>query len=525
MRTTIIFLGLIVPLIFLLRSAKTYYDANQVVMQLVEDLKPKAGSAAITTPRIAIIGAGITGASSAHHLHQLTRLQQPLDITVFEADDQVGGRVRSAYVHNEPAFDVEVGAAIFTDDDWCLEDAMQEVGLKPIVLSRSAHQTAVWDGKKVRVGYTESGLSLPKIYGMIKRTAENFASFALFHPFLNSSEKLKKSFLSQEVSPSAASLFLESSRINSKFFDEILRAESRYRYTRDLDHVNGPSSLFAISRLLPLRPTADVRIFQGNQRLPNRMLRIAGAHVRLNHRVSRIAAGNQKRWKIHAVCSDDLADRQPPMFEAEFDIIILTAPFASSAIHIDVPLSVPVSITEVRPYVERHVTLFSTLHRLSPVYFNQTTETVIPENILTSPSQLTSKKHNDIFSITVIRRVPPSGTIDEEDELEYVYKIISSKPISDDEIARLLGHNLDSSSTNESEEQTLYDLGVTWLHRQAWPHAYPQFDPKPPILDNVQIAPDLYYTAASEDMFSTMEMGCRMGNDVAKHLYHSKWLG
>lgn len=86
-------------------------------MQSPDDSGPKVGSATIATPKIAIIGAGITGASSAHYLHQLTRLSQPLDITVFEADDQVGGRVRSAYVHNEPAFNVEVGSATFKEDN------------------------------------------------------------------------------------------------------------------------------------------------------------------------------------------------------------------------------------------------------------------------------------------------------------------------------------------------------------------------------------------------------------------------
>ena len=255
------------------------------------------------------------------------------------------------------------------------------------------------------------------------------------------------------------------------------------------------------------------------------MLKIAGAHVHLNHRVSRITAGDQRRWKIHAVYSDNHAEARPSMFEAEFDIIILTAPFASSAIDMDLPISIPISATDVRPYVERHVTFLSTLHRLSPKYFNQPTNTTIPENILTAPTQSVSGENNDIFSITVSDRVLPPDTIHNEDGLQYVYKIISSKPTSDDEIARLLGHNLDSSATNKSEEQSIYDLGVTWLHRQAWPHAYPQFDPKQPLLDNIEIASDLYYTATSQDVLSTMEMGCRTGNNLVKHLYHSKWSG
>ena len=530
------------PLIFIvslfsrLCFAENYSDTNQILMQSPDDSGPKVGSAAMTTPKIAIIGAGITGASSAHHLHQLARLRQPLDITVFEADGQVGGHVRSAYVHNEPAFGVEVGAATFKEDDWCLINATQEVGLKPVVRSRSGYHTAVWGGNELLVSYSERdkpvsgprwpaaewawryGNSYYHIPGMVRYSAHDFSSFAIFHPFLYLSEDSRESFSSQEVLASAVSSF-ESRGINATLVNEIIRAESRYRYARDLDQVN------LLSSLLALRLSADVEICHGNQQLPTRMLKIAGAHVALNHRVSRITAGDQRRWKIHAVYSDDQAEAQPSMFEAEFDIIILTAPFASSTIDMDLPMSIPISATEVRPYVERHVTLFSTLHRLSPKYFNQPTNTTIPENILTAPTQSVSRENNDIFSITVSDRVLPPDTIDNEDGLEYVYKIISSKAVTNDEIARLLGHNLDSPTTPKQEEQMLYDLGVTWLHRQAWPHAFPQFDPKQQILDNIEIAPDLYYTAASQDVLSTMEMGCRTGNNLAKHLYHSKWSG
>ena len=353
---------------------------------------------------------------------------------------------------------------------------------------------------------------------MVRKSAHDFSSFAIFRPFLYLSEGSRESFSSQEVSASAASFF-ESKGINATLVNEIIRAESRYRYARDLDQVN------LLSSLLALRLSADVEICQGNQQLPNRMLKIAGAYIRLNHRVSRITAGDQRRWKIHAVYSDAQAEAQPSMFEAEFDIIILTAPFASSSIDMDLPMSIPMSATEVRPCVERHVTLFSSLHRLSPKYFNQPTNTTIPENILTAPTQSVSRENNDILSITVSDRVLPPDTIDNEDGLEFVYKIISSKAVTNDEIAHLLGHNLDSSTATKQEESTLYDLGVTWLHRQPWPHAFPQFDPKQPILNNVEIAPDLYYTAASQDVLSTMKMGCRTGNNLAKHLYHSKWSG
>lgn len=518
-----------------LSFANVYQDAHQVVMQLPEDGKLNSESAASNVPKVAIIGAGITGASSAHHLHQLTRLRQPLDITVFDSEDQVGGRIRSAHIHNEPGYDVESGAAAFTEDDWCLKEAMREVGLKPVPHSRSDYHTGVWNGNDFLVRYDNSdkplsgtwwpspkwwwryGSSLSKVQEMIKRSAESFSSFAVFHPFLKLSEKLGKSFSRQEVSLSASSFF-ENNRASAKLIDEIVRAESRNRHARDLHQVN------VLSSILALRSVPDVSIYQGNQRLPHRMLKISEAYIRLNTRVSRITTGEKRRWKVHALTTN-LAETEPSTFKADFDIIILTAPFAFNGIDIDPPLSTLASTTEVRPYVERHITLFSTLYRLSPNYFNQSINTTVPENIFTAPRQPVSEGGSEIFSITIVDRVPPPDSGDYVDELEYVYKIVSSKPIPDDEIARLLGHHMESPDKDSQICEPLQNLGVTWVHRQAWPHAYPQFNSGHPILDNIEIAPDLYYTAAAEEVLSTMEMGCRMGLNVAKHLYDSKWSG
>lgn len=64
----------IIPLLIQLSFAEIHPDANQMAMQSSEDTKQKVGSAALNTPKIAIIGAGIMAASSAHHLYQLARL-------------------------------------------------------------------------------------------------------------------------------------------------------------------------------------------------------------------------------------------------------------------------------------------------------------------------------------------------------------------------------------------------------------------------------------------------------------------
>jgi len=108
--------------------------ATQVAIPSLDHLDhshPDSHNPASYAPKSAIIGAGVTGASSAHHLHQLTRLSQPLSITVFDNENHVGGRIRNAHVCEEPGYDVESGATAFSEDDWCLKEAMQEVGLKP----------------------------------------------------------------------------------------------------------------------------------------------------------------------------------------------------------------------------------------------------------------------------------------------------------------------------------------------------------------------------------------------------------
>lgn len=541
-------------------------DIHQLPLQSVENEQPKGKFAAATVPRIAIIGAGIAGASSAHHLHQMGRLHQRLDITVFEAGEQVGGRIRSVGVFGEPAADVEVGAAAFREDDWCLNDAMQEVGLKRAPMLR-ADYTGVWDGEKFIVSYKDNekpltstywpalkwwwryGSSLTKVRDSVLDIADKFSGFAYFQAFMNLQETLSEIF-GFGIIQSMPECVFQRRGVSAEFINEVIRAESRHRHARDLDEVN------VLSALLALRSDSNVAVYGGNQRLPHRMLKIAEADVRLNTRVTQITNGKHRRWKLRAESTNDQVESRPLSFESEFDIVILTAPFASSCISIDPTISISALTTQIRPYVERHVTLFSTLRTLAFEYFNQSEADTIPQTILTAPARPVLEDGNDIFSITVADEVPPVDAGDCISELEFVYKMISSKPVPDETIAALLGQRVDYSITKQSiqintpseleafqtsnsednpqespenisesnsEDFSLQDLGVTWVHRQAWPYAYPQFDPQKPLLENIEIAPDLFYTAAGEEALSTMEMSCRMGNNVAKHLYYNKW--
>lgn len=99
--------------------------------------------------QVAIIGGGITGASAAYFLNELTRQRVPIDITIYEMESRVGGRVKSADLYEWPRSAVEVGAAGFSDDDWCLMRALDEVGLKPRKGSRRESSVGLWNGTDI----------------------------------------------------------------------------------------------------------------------------------------------------------------------------------------------------------------------------------------------------------------------------------------------------------------------------------------------------------------------------------------
>ncbi len=80
-------------------------------------------------------------------------------------------------------------------------------------------------------------------------------------------------------------------------------------------------------------------------------------------------------------------------------------------------------------------------------------------------------------------------------------------------IAKLLGN---------SEDSTLENLGVRWIHRQIWSHASPKFR-NGAMLDNIEVADGVFYTGVGEEVVSSLEMSCRMGQLAANLLYYSKW--
>ena len=80
--------------------------------------------------KVGIIGAGIAGTSAAYHLCDQYG-HAGFEITIYEANSQVGGRIKSAKVYDGAyGQQVETGARSFYADDECIQSLIDETGLR-----------------------------------------------------------------------------------------------------------------------------------------------------------------------------------------------------------------------------------------------------------------------------------------------------------------------------------------------------------------------------------------------------------
>ncbi|KAF4627654.1 hypothetical protein G7Y89_g10496 [Cudoniella acicularis] len=97
-----------------------------------------------TTLSIAVVGAGITGASAAYHLSQLYENKRiKVTITIFETASQVGGRLQSQpYIGNYVAED---GAPHFSENDDCLISAVDALHLRKNLHVSGTTTVGLWN--------------------------------------------------------------------------------------------------------------------------------------------------------------------------------------------------------------------------------------------------------------------------------------------------------------------------------------------------------------------------------------------
>jgi len=524
---------------------------------------PRPGSQAAPEqrPRIAIVGAGIAGASAAFHLHESFLSNQRPRVTIFEAAPRVGGRVRSVSPAHNAADVAEAGATHFFADDWCLVAAASDTGLKhtkPILVDGGglAADMAVWDGRHMTAVpacnavawswadlYTSAArcsfCPVPVRYAVhaVSQTLSTFTALVRrsgfsFWRFRQAARSLQSSWawfgryqtfgsISQELdaiglgaaTASPAEDFLDAQGISPYFRSAYVQPCARALFSQNLANLSAFSAVVAGHRATPLA------IRGGNAQLVERMIRLSYADLRLNRRVLDISPGLHRRYKL-TISRLDEDDYELDAELDEFDAVIVAGPWTGQSVGGLEPRESPLAaLSSSRPRTESHVTLFSTRSPISPSTFGLSSTDRVRNVVLTTTSAPTSLGDPAFYSLaresTVYMDRTGCMSDDDCDQMiyEYIHRLHSVHNQSDDDLARLVGHTID-------EGKNLRDVGITWVHRESWTHGAHAKNRTLP--DEILIAPNLFYLGGAEDALETMEMSCRMGRNAAKTIWYHR---
>ena len=504
------------PLIYLISTSSLAFG-EQVALNL-----PLSKDDQATLPtKVAIIGAGIAGASAAYHLCDQYG-HAAFDITIYQADSQVGGRIKSAKVyHGAYAQQVETGARSFFADDECIQSLIDETGLRRKLEPHYPVKktVGVWDGASFILrgegdlkGRTWTdwtryawryGLSVNNMRKWLSEKLPLFQRLLGRWEYANRSipKDIEKLGLTAELKNDAWS-FLQN-LTSPEFSREIVQAITRAWFGQNLATMHGLAALAAINPA----PT-DSLINGGNHKLIERLIKLSDVDLQLNSTVTKIHTSPVRKYRL-TVKTPSHHHNQPSSVkeEADYDVIIIAAPLQMANIEFDIDIQTATS--SPRPYASRHVTHFTSPNLLSSAYFNLATGSSLPSNIYTTSS--TNVLPPPFFSIEhSLASFGLDGCIAQSENL---YKIVTASPLLDSTIMNLLG---------QDPNRTLGDAGVRWVHREEWKHAFLEYDGSA-MLDNIEIADGMFYTGVGEEVVSSLEMSCRMGRRAADLLYNEKF--
>lgn len=204
----------------------------------------------------------------------------------------------------------------------------------------------------------------------------------------------------------------------------------------------------------------------------------------------------------------------------KFDSVVLAAPHQDSLRFDPEPQFIPEHV----PYVDLHVTLFTSPYPLAASGFNLppgqpvplTVLTTLPEGETPAAANTSQAGSPGFFSISTLRMVENPNT----EQPEYLYKIFSSTAISPEFLARILGLPKPSPEGQPviiQPDVAIWDLPkdqISWIHRKLW-QSYPYGFPRTKF-EKLRLDDSIWYTAGIEGFISTMETSALSGANVAR---------
>lgn len=224
-------------------------------------------------------------------------------------------------------------------------------------------------------------------------------------------------------------------KIGAPFSTEIIQASTRVNYGQNLGHIHG------LETMVCMAIEGAMSIEGGNWQIFTGFLKLSNSTVHLNTTVNSIKKTNGK----YVIASSNKRSESELVMssrdEQTFDTVVLASPLQFSKI--DIEKDMLKRIPDEIPYVRLHVTLFTSIHKLSPAFFGLAPDVEVPSTVLTTlpPGTENPADPTDgvgpagFFSISTLRILVNPKTL----QKEYLYKIFSPKKITPVFLSGLLG--------------------------------------------------------------------------------------
>ncbi|KAK3060833.1 hypothetical protein LTS18_007589, partial [Coniosporium uncinatum] len=310
-------------------------------------------------------------------------------------------------------------------------------------------------------------------------------------PFASLSEAAYRLGLTA-VTAATGQQYLKENQISDAYANDIIQASTRVNYAANLGLIHG------LEAIVCMATDGAMAIRGGNWQIFSGMAKAATHDIRLNTSVTSLHKHEDGTYTLRSRPVENPAAARPA--SDTFDAVIIAAPFQFMDLLLDPP---PKHLPAKVPYVQLHVTLFTSPHPLHPSAFNLKQGEKVPDTALTTlqPNEDYGSKpavgKAGFYSISTLRAIPNPET----GAKECLYKIFSPEEISDTELERLLG-------TEDA---------VSWIFRKLWnsyPYEYPRVTFEEIRLDGEDGG--LWYTSGMDSFISTMETNALMGKNVAR---------
>ncbi len=511
-------------------------NALQHPIQIPWHTEPLDSTVPAKAHRVAIVGAGAAGSSTAYHLQQYAANDTiPLEITIFESSSLIGGRTTTVNALEDPRYPAELGASIFAAVNHILVDAANDFGLTTIEPGAnrpkgSKYEIGIWDGREFvykstngELGWMDMvklfwryGLAPLKTQRLMRSTVAKFLKMyeEPIFPWKSLTEVAMRVGL-LDATASTGQQFLKANGVGKKFGREIIQASTRVNYGQNLGLIHG------LETMVCMATDGAMAVDGGNWRIFDGMVKRSQAQVRLNTSVEEITQLEEGGYRL-ALSQLESHPERIVQTEDVFDTVIIAAPFQYSGIKVSPTLPHP---PDEIPYVTLYVALVTSPHRPSPKFFSDPSSPLsdedydsIPEMVITTlPADLDlgSSPHGvgpaNFWSVSTLR------TVEVADSTQYLYKIFSPEPLTATFLSRLFDFALNPEE-DPNHEDSIRNVGkehISWSYEKKW-HSYPYECPRVTFEEMNLDGKGMWYTSGIESFISTMETSGLMGKNVAK---------